>query len=241
MGVEIYNICKKTENECMRKKSGKYDWSPKLDKAIKILTYWRARKKYSDNNPLVAKLGQEININYQSYLEEEIIHYINNSRNELKKVQENAIEYRKKHLTDLATKYAKENKMRLHNAIQEIISHKSIRSTFNLLQGKLKKQKKTQLDKIWIAKDDDGNYTKDLARQLIVEEEEQVHEHLLRRNKKQLTQAKNTPLATGRLANALKSDGTGDLGRDTLSEDILNKKNSNVQYSCISRASRFNK
>ena len=40
--TEIYNICKKAEKKCTREKSGKYDWSPKLDKAIKALAYWSA-------------------------------------------------------------------------------------------------------------------------------------------------------------------------------------------------------
>ena len=39
----------------------------------------------------------------------------------------------------------------------------------------------------------------------------------------QLSQARHTPFATGELATSLKWDGTGDLGRDILSGDILNQ------------------
>ena len=67
---------------------------------------------------------------------------------------------------------------------------------------------------------------------MIIKDVDKIHNQLLKQNTKQLTQAKNTPLATGELADALKWDGTGDLGRDILSGDILNKK-TREHYSII--------
>ena len=57
----------------------------------------------------------------------------------------------------------------------------------------------------------------------MIKKEIEVHENLLKRNRKHLGQAKGTPFATGKWAKALKWDGTGDLGEEILSGSILHK------------------
>ena len=223
LDTEIYHICKTAEKKCRKTVSGNYDWSPKLASAIKQLAYWRARKRHKNNTSVIKKLGKETGISYSWQSQEEIDNQINISRELLKNVQESAIIHRKKHLNDLAEKYARENKIAKSKAIQELIAHESIRSTFGLLRGKLKQNTRSQLTKIWVAQDETGKYVKDPTNRRVIEDETKIHKHLLRRNIQQLTQAKETPFANGELAKKLKWDGTGDLGRDVLSGDILNK------------------
>ena len=140
---EIFNICRVAEKKCKRTVSGTYAWSPKLVQAIKTLSYWRARKKYSKENAVIRQLGRETGVDYQWHSTEEIEQFINESRYKLHEVQEEAIENRKLHLSALAEKYAKENKLKQKTAVQELLSHESIRTTFAMLRGKLKKHKRT--------------------------------------------------------------------------------------------------
>ena len=101
------------------------------------------------------------------------------------------------HLTNLAEKYARENKLKNKTAVQELLAHESIRTTFELLRGKLKNNVRGQLDKVWIAVDESGNYVKDTSKKKVVEDTEELHKHLLKRNRKQLSQAKYTPFTKG--------------------------------------------
>ena len=81
-----------------------------------------------------------------------------------------------------------------------------------------------QLNQIWIANDRKGNYIKDPQNKTEITLEEEIHMILLERNKKHLGQVRRTPFARGSLAKKLKWDGTGDLGKDILSGDILNQR-----------------
>ena len=90
----------------------------------------------------MTQLGKVTGISYQVYSKEEIIKFIKESRDQLKKVQEQAVEHRKQHLHSLADKYAKENNLSQATVIQELISHESVRTTFEILRGKIKKKHK---------------------------------------------------------------------------------------------------
>ncbi len=221
---EIYYICRKGEKKCRPTRSGNRAWSPALIHAIQTLSYWKARKRYQQENALIRKLGRDTNIAFCYHTEEEIDGYINHSRHALADTKTNAIKYRQQHLETLAESYAASNNLTKANAIQELLSHESVKHTFEVLKEKLKPRNRGQIGKIWIAVDDNGNYTKDHQHKQVLEDEKSIHTQLLRRNKKHLTQAKNTPFARGRMARALRWDGTGDLGRDILSGDILNQE-----------------
>ena len=221
---EVYRICRKGEKKCRPTRSGNRAWSPELIHAIQTLSYWKARKKYQQENALIRKLGSDTNIQFSFHTEEEIDRHINHSRQELMNVKTNAIKHRQQHLEKLAEHYAAANNLTKANAIQELLSHESVKHTFEVLQERLKPRERGQIEKIWIAVDENGNYTKDHQHKQILEDRESIHTQLLRRNKKHLTQAKHTPFAQGRMARALKWDGTGELGRDILSGDILNKE-----------------
>jgi len=169
-------------------------------------------------------LGLELNIEYEDYQQEEIETKLNAARNNLLSVQKNAIEHRQKHLGDLAERYASENNLSKQKAVQELLMHESVRHTFAVLKEKLKPHQQGQITKVWVAMDENGNYTKDHQKKIVLSDREKVHESLLSRNKRHLTQARNTPFARGRLSKAMKWDGTGDIGRDLLSGEILNKE-----------------
>ena len=86
-----------------------------------------------------------------------------------------------------------------------------VRATFDLLRGKLNKNTRGQLDKVWIVVDEDGNYVKDLPNRKLVEDMDELHKKLLHRNKRHLLQEKDTPSTKGNLVDSLKWDGTGEL------------------------------
>ena len=214
---EIYSICRKAEKECRATHSGKADWSPSLDSAIKQLSYWRARLRYKQENMVIQKLGIETGIQYERMDDNEIKIRVKQCRENLDKVQKNSVQIRQKHLESRAEQYAKDNNLSHENAVRELLSHESIKTTFLLLRDKLKDQRSGLLQKIWIARDDQGNFIKDRTKAQVLETKEEVHHQLLIRNKKHLRQAKKTPFARTHIANKLKWDSTGFLG-----EEILN-------------------
>ena len=221
---EIFYICRKAERRCRTTKSGTRPWSPRLATAIHTLAYWRARKKYSFSNELITKLGIKAGVEFEELSDREIDMKIQDSCHELQTVKKEAIEHRQAHLDALAENYAAENNMTKSNAIQELIMHESSRHTFSLLREKLRPKRSGQIDKVWIAVDDNGSFVKDQERKKTVDTKEELHLQLLRRNREHLAQAKDTPFANGRFRQDLKWDGTGKLGRDILSGDILKKE-----------------
>jgi len=228
---EIFHICRKAEQLCRPNVSGRHKWSPKLVLAIKTLSYWRARRKYGQNNAVVQHLGKEAKIEYEYQSNAEIISHIDNSRENLTIIQQESIKHRQQHLQDLADKYAKENNISRSTAVTELMSQESAKSMFALLREKLKKASTRQLQKIWISYDENGRYKKDPNNKVEINSSTKAHKLLLQRNQQHLGQAKNTPFASGEWKKKLKWDGTGNIGRDILSGDILNQQkfNSTVQ------------
>ena len=135
---EIFDICRKAERNCRPTRSGTKAWSPTLARAIKQVAYWRARKKYPVQNALINKLGQEIDVQYEDLSTNNIEHNLQQSRQELHRVQEQSIHYRKEHLHKLAERYATENNLSNQKAVQELLLHESVKATFSVLKEKLK-------------------------------------------------------------------------------------------------------
>ena len=149
--------------------------------------------------------------------------FINNSKSKLDEVRNNVRKYRQEHLPARAYQYANQHSLSVHNAVAELISHEEARGTFRLLSRNLKQSDRTHLTTLWEAVNDQGEYTKDLARKKVYVETEQIHWTLLRRNARHLQQASTTPFATGWLKTKLKWDGTGDVSRQILSGELLNE------------------
>ena len=111
----------------------------------------------------------------------------------------------------MAQNYATQNHMSKQLAILELLSHKEARTTFRNLRQRIKPYKKSQLKTLWVAINDQGEYTKDHIRKRVYTDESAVHKQLLIQNKEHLSQALDTPFATGWLRNQLRWDGTGPL------------------------------
>ena len=157
---------------------------------------------------VVSKLGREAGIPYLPMSSLEVTKNIVNSRLELDEIQRKSVEYRQDFLDARATKYAQENSLSQAQAVQELLLHESTRNTFALLREKLKKRCSGT---VWVARGNDGNFVKDTKTQIIYDTKEEVHHQLLKRNRKHLRQAKQTPFASGELSGQLKWDGTGQL------------------------------
>ena len=220
---EVFTICRKAEQKCKPTVSGDRQWSPKLSRMILELSYWRARSKYSNENTLIKKIGDELDILYEIQDPQEIQTKILYCRENLRLIQKDSIQHRQLHLETLAEAYAASNNLKKMTAIKELISHESKKRMFTILQDKMKQKTNGQLKQVWLSYNSEGEYTKDHATKTILQKDSEVHKALLQRNQKHLEQARHTPFATGSLANRLKWDGTGDLGSDILSGEILNK------------------
>ncbi len=166
---EIYNICRKAEKECKPAHRGKAEWSPALAAAIKELSYWRAQSRYKQENMVIKKLGEETGILYTHTEMHEIWDKIRQCRKKLDDIKTNSVQLRKEYLDTRAETYAKENNLTQAHAVRELLSHKSIKTTFLLLREKLKEPRRGLLQKIWIARDEQGNFIKDQQRVVILE------------------------------------------------------------------------
>ncbi len=93
----------------------------------------------------------------------------------------------------------------------ELIAHEESRETFKLLRQQLKPFTRSQLQSRWVTMDDNGNYIKDIANKQILNNQEDIHTSLFRRNADHLGQAPMTPFARGSFCKQLKWDGTGQL------------------------------
>ena len=213
---EIFQICIKAEKKCKAANRGKAAWSPRLAAAIKKISYWRARVKYQSENKVVKKLGDETGIIYETISLDEAIRNIAKSREELEDIQKSSIKHRKDFLELCAEQYATENNISKANAVRELISHESVRTTFALLKDKISSTRTSQLHEVWVARNEHGNYIKDSTAKKVYETKESVHRQLLRRNRKHLSQAQQTPFAQGPWSQKLKWDGTGEFGQDIL-------------------------
>ena len=77
---------------------------------------------------------------------------------------------------------------------------------------------------LWVAVDNNGNYTKDSDRKVISTEKDAIHNQSLRRNADHLGQAEGTAFAKGWMRQTLRWDGTGKLAEDMLTGKILNQR-----------------
>ena len=221
---EIFHICKKAESKCRRSFSGLHQWSPKLKKAIQTLSYWRARLKYNAYHPVIQKLGLELNITFHPRKRSEIQDQIKESRKELVQIQKQSAQVRKKHLEDLAEQYSRIHNISKATAIQELLTQEEIKLMFSMLGERVKQKQRGQMSTLWVARDENGNYTKDLQNKKVYTNKETIEELLLQRNAKHLSQAQHTPFARHALLSEMKWDGTGTLTEDILSGEILNHR-----------------
>lgn len=194
--AEVFGICKKAEKICQPSWAGKYEWSPKLSKAIKQINYWQHRLRYEQETNVIKKLGSDLEIPYVELSECTIHQMLNDSKKALREVQEKSRKYRQDHLETLARQYATQNRVSTQTAILELLAHEDARHTFRSLKT-IKENKHSKLLALWEAVDDEGEFIKDEGRKRIYVDREAVHRALLWHNARHLGQASDTPFARG--------------------------------------------
>ena len=221
---EVHGICTKGEQRCKARWAGKYAWSPALANAIKEISYWRLRLKHESETIVLRKLGKELDIEYTILTRERIHNKIYECKKQLKEVQQKDRQHRQDHLLELAQIYAEQNNISTQTAITELMAHEDVKATFQQLRYHMKPDARSQLEKLWISVDDNGNHVKDASRRKVYSTGKEIHKALLKRNVAHLRQAANTPFAKGFMKNKLHWDGTGALSKDILTGDILNQR-----------------
>ena len=182
--TEIFHICKKAERLCRKTNPANTQWSPLLVKALNTLKYWQMRLKHNKNHPTIVKLGEEAEIQYQEHTTEDILGNIKGSKEKLAEIRRNSVELHKRHLEDMAEKYEKLHNLPKARAIQEILTHKELRSMFSIMGENLKETPSGQFSSLWIATDENGEYIKDPSQTIIVTKKLQIEKILLERNAK---------------------------------------------------------
>ena len=218
---EVFGICQKAEKKCKAAWAGTYEWSPKLVQAIKQLQYWRTRLTTPTETLRVTKLGTELGIKYIPLNKDVIQDIVTQCRQQLSDIQNDARQHRQDHLDMVAQNYADQNSMSKQQAILELIAHEDARSTFRVLKQRLKTNNQTQVSTLWISRNENGNFNKDMDRKLVYTNKDDINKAILQRNKSHLGQASVTPFAQGQLRKELKWDGTGPLGEKMLNGTIL--------------------
>ena len=204
---DVQRSCRNAENLISSLKKTKYVWSPALDAAMKMVRYWKSRKKYfSDREKTeeTKRWGHQIGVfdngvNDIEGLNEEIkLAYAS-----LKEVQDKDRERRVEHLNNLAEKYASVNDTTHEIAIRELMVHEEMRELFRDIRLKLVGARSPQLHEVWTVGES--------GEKVVLSDPGEVEEHLLHRNRTQLRQASNTPFADGELGSLIHFDGTGDI------------------------------
>ena len=222
---DVYRLCTNAENNIKFFQPRKFVWSPELDEAVKEAQYWEERKKFfSDKEKTKRLVRKGIKQGYCLLSDENTVRWIQEelkiAYTNLRKIQKKDVEKRIEYLHRLADKYALENNISKETAIKELLSHEEVREMFRTVRLRLEGARQPQLSEIWVRGGNDEKIT--------LSESVEVEEHLLQRNKQHLQQAAMTPFATGELADAIHSDGSGEAANRIISgyeiEELHNKE-----------------
>ena len=214
---DVFRLCINAEKTLKLFKYTKYLWSPALDTAGIEVKHWKCRRQYLQDASKTAELvnrSNELGIDdkVDSTLGE-INTALANAYKSLHKIQKKDCEKRQEFLSDLAEKYAKDNKMTKEQAIRELINHEELREMHRTIRLRMGGSKSPQLSEVWI-NTVDGNKE-------ILSNSEDIESHLLERNWSQLRQAANTPFADGEWGDTIRWDGTGDMANRMVEGEIL--------------------
>ena len=204
---DIYRLCVNAENCLKSNRHGKYVWSPALDAAVNVVYYWKMRLKHfvnaAETSALIQKGVAKGYCDERELCYSEVKKELKQAYLSLKEVQSKDKEKRVSFLSDLADKYASDNKIDKETAIRELMDHEETRELYRTIRLRMQGCKAPQMSEIW-TRDNNGE-------KVVLTEATEVEEHLLERNWKQLRQASDTPFATGHLGDLLHFDGSGDI------------------------------
>ena len=213
---DMFRLCINAERQIRRGKTGKFMWSPSLDKAHRIANYWRNRKKAFGNvheTGIVMISKKNLDIQDLSTLSlDQVESLLKEAYVRLHKVQKNDKEYRVQYLIDMADQYAANNNISRSTAIRELLVHEELRDIYSKIGAKMKTKRSPQMSEVWIQGETEEEKT-------IYEDSESVETHLLKRNFNHLQQAKDTPFACGS-----KQKYLGNHGQSNFTERILKRE-----------------
>ena len=220
---DVHRICIKAEKDIRKCVNGKFAWSPKLDAAHINLKYWKQRVQNLGDSSETEKLllySEEMEIKDDMELERfELEKNVVDSKKKLKQIQASDVEYRVQHLLELAENYAATNNLSHEVAIRELLMHEELRDTYKQIKGKLKGAMSQQLYEIWVkCALPEGKK--------VIDQCDELEEHLLHRNAECLMKAKNTPFAEGTSSVHLGKYGTSDFATRVLNGQELHEVSS---------------
>ena len=205
---DVFRLCINAEKQIKIMRFQQHAWSPSMEAAAKTIQHWRrrqkAKKENKNNTHKLILFARSIGIeDDESKSDEDIQVEIKQAFRKLNQVKKVAREKRVEFLNGLADKYASDNMISKSQAVLELLNHEEVREMYRHIRLKIKGSTFSQLDEVWI-KSSEGETR-------VISDNDELNEHLLRRNKDQLRQAANTPFGDGPLGKLLKADGSGDI------------------------------
>jgi len=199
---DVFRLCINAEKQIKIMRFQQHAWSPSMEAAAKTIQHWRrrqkAKKENKNNTHKLILFARSIGIeDDESKSDEDIQVEIKQAFRKLNQVKKVAREKRVEFLNGLADKYASDNMISKSQAVLELLNHEEVREMYRHIRLKIKGSTFSQLDEVWI-KSSEGETR-------VISDNDELNEHLLRRNKDQLRQAANTPFGDGPLGKILKS------------------------------------
>ena len=135
---DIYRLCTNAENTLRLFNYTKYLWSPALDESVKEVQYWKSRKHYWDDMNKTLEIvttgrgrGFDDNVRLSRH---KINEALTQAYRTLHQIQKKDCEKRQEFLSELAEKYAQENKITKELAIRELLNHEELREMFRTIR-----------------------------------------------------------------------------------------------------------
>ena len=204
---DVHRLCTSAEKKIGVHKKRRYVWSPELDHGMKVVRYWKSRRKWFGNKPKTEELirigVKEGFCTTENKSEESLQLEIASAQRALKEVKSKDKQIRIKYLERLADKYAERNKITKAAAIKALLAHEESREMFRTISLRIKGVQSPQTAEVWL-KTPEGERT-------VLSRCKEVEDHLLTRNRHHLRQAAGTPFADGSLGDEIEEDGTGNL------------------------------
>ena len=214
---DVFRLCRHAESKCRKLPSNSVCFSP-------VVTTMRNQQYILEAIKRRLKKGKEIDPHYTATARTADLNIdigdINVVEDKLKgiydffsKESDTSGQHRHNFLQARAEKYAQENKMSSAKAVEEILKHERIRTTFRYMATQLRPNQRSQLRRIWVRRRNAADGTEERHE---IHDTSEMEATILERNRRHLQQARKTPFADSVLGRLLKMDGMGDIADEIL-------------------------
>ena len=201
------DACRHAEASCTkRRKRGGHCFSPALDKAGRVVCYWKVRKSACligmDLPPDVERVRDSLGIKDDlSYNEEAVCQNLRIAWKALREQQSKAKQLRKSFLEERAELMSFEGNSTKEACYRSLISAEQSRELYSSLRFVVDKNPAGAIKRLQIPDPADPNChdAKKCKKWLDVEDPDEMNEILMRRNKQQFRLAADTPFGDGEL------------------------------------------